>query len=157
CASRRQPGRGSRTRYSPRWKRRPSRHEDALMTPRPPTWRRYVRFWGANVADDVDAELQFHIDMRVAEYVARGMSVDEARQRVAARLGDVHSAASKCVEIGRTRERQARHATLADSIWSDVRFGLRSFTRTPAWTVVAVVTMAIGIGVSASVLSVVDA
>ena len=43
-------------------------------------WRRYVRFWGSNIPEDVDSELDFHLEMRVKEYVERGMSLDDARK-----------------------------------------------------------------------------
>jgi predicted permease len=127
------------------------------MTRKPPAWRRYLRFWGSDVEDDVNDELAFHVEMRVTEYVARGMPIEEARRRAIARFGDTRSAANECVEIGRANERQARRASLIDSAWSDIRFAARTFARTPAWTAVALVTMAIGIGASATVLSVVDA
>ena len=45
-----------------------------------PAWRRYLRFWGSNVQSDVDEELRFHLEMRVAEYIARGITPDEARR-----------------------------------------------------------------------------
>ena len=41
---------------------------------KPPAWRRYLRFWGSNIAEDVDDELDFHIEMRTREYIASVMS-----------------------------------------------------------------------------------
>jgi hypothetical protein len=43
-----------------------------------PAWRRYLRFWRPNIAEDVDDEIRFHTEMRVREYLARGMSEDDA-------------------------------------------------------------------------------
>ena len=43
--------------------------------------------WKASVAEEVDAELQFHIEMRVREYVAEGMTEEEARGKAQAKLG----------------------------------------------------------------------
>lgn len=70
-----------------------------------PAWRRHLRFWGTNVADDVDEELHFHIDMRVQEYMARGLTEEEARRAVMAPLGDLDTARAECIELGKAREK----------------------------------------------------
>ena len=57
--------------------------------PRRPAWRRYLRFWGSNIPQDVDDELRFHMEMRVNEYVAQGMAPDDARRLAAQRFGSV--------------------------------------------------------------------
>ena len=64
-----------------------------------PSWRRYLTFWRTPIVQDVDDELRFHTNMRVKEYMARGLSEDEARRIVAERLGDIHAAQSECVEL----------------------------------------------------------
>src|SRR5438270_5809011 len=51
-----------------------------------PAWRRYLRFWRSDIAEDVDDELRFHVEMRVSEYISRGMTEDDARRAVAERL-----------------------------------------------------------------------
>jgi predicted permease len=123
---------------------------------KPPAWRRYLRFWGANVADDVDEELRFHVDMRVQEYVARGMSEDGARRAVMARLGDLDAARAECIELGKVREKHARQADFLDGLRADLRFALRSLARTPGWTAVALLTIALGIGATTTVFSAAD-
>ena len=55
------------------------------------TWRRYLRFWGPRAEADVDDELRFHIEMRVRDYIALGMTEDDARAATARRLGDLAS------------------------------------------------------------------
>ncbi len=126
------------------------------MTRRVPAWRRYLRFWRPSVPDDVGVEIQFHLDMRTREYVARGMDETSARAAAARRLGDISAATDACIDIGRANERRARQADFVDSARSDIRFAIRSFARTPGWTAVALVTMALGVGASTAVLSVVD-
>lgn len=128
------------------------------MTPakQPAAWRRYLRFWGSNVREDVDDELQFHVEMRTREYIARGMDAQAARIAVARRLGDVGAAAHECLEIGEANARRQRQANVLDSLASDARYAVRSFARSPGWTTVALLTMALGIGASTSVLSVID-
>lgn len=121
-----------------------------------PAWRRYLRFWGADVADDVDEELRFHIEMRVDEYVARGMTEDEARRAVMERLGDLDAARAECIALGKVREKHARQADFLDGLRADLRFAFRSLARTPGWTVVALLTIALGIGATTTVFHVAD-
>ena len=122
-----------------------------------PAWRRYLRFWRQNIAEDVDDELRFHTEMRVREYVARGMSEADARHAVRHRLGDVDAARVECIELGKVRETHARNADFIDGLRSDVRYALRSLGRAPGWTAVALLTIALGVGATTSVFSVADA
>lgn len=126
------------------------------MTRKTPVWRRYLRFWGADVAADVDEELRFHVEMRVEEYVARGMTEEEARRAVMERLGDVDAARAECIALGKVREKSERQADFLDGLRADVRFALRSLARTPGWTAVALLTIALGVGATTTVLSVAD-
>jgi putative ABC transport system permease protein len=121
-----------------------------------PAWRRYLRFWRANIADDVDAELRFHTDMRVREYMARGLTEDDARRAVAQRLGDVDAAKAECIALGEVRETHARNADFLDGLRADVRFALRSLGRAPGWTAVALLTIALGVGATTTVFSIAD-
>ena len=122
-----------------------------------PAWRRYLRFWRPNIAEDVDDELRFHTEMRVREYMARGMSDADARHAVHNRLGDVDAARVECIELGKVRETHARNADFLDGLRSDVRYALRSLGRAPGWTAVALLTIALGVGATTSVFSVADA
>jgi predicted permease len=119
-------------------------------------WRRYVRFWGPRAADDVDDELSYHIEMRVRDYVARGMSEVQAREATTRRLGDLVAARSTCVAITSRRERRMTRAQLIDALVQDVRFALRTLGRQKAWTAVGILTLALGIGANAAVFSVVN-
>lgn len=123
----------------------------------PPAWRRYLRFWRSNLASDFDDELEFHIEERVDEYMARGMAADEARRVATARLGDVDAARSECITLGELRETHARRADFFEGLRTDVRFALRSLANAPGWTAVALLTIALGIGATTTVFSVVDA
>jgi predicted permease len=120
-------------------------------------WRRYLRFWRNDVHDDVDDELRFHADMRIAEYVARGMSAEDARHAVRTRLGDVDAARSECIALGETRERNARPARFVDEVRADVTYALRSLRHAPGWTSVALLTIALGVGATTTVFRVADA
>jgi hypothetical protein len=97
-----------------------------MMPKRMPAWRRYLRFWGSNPPGDVDDELRFHLEMRVAEYIARGMLPDAARQRAAQRFGSVDRAREECVVID---EAHARSEGRAESIGARARVRSRKWPR----------------------------
>src|SRR5215212_10007459 len=93
---------------------------DPQQTPAPfareaRTWRRYLRFWGPRAAADVDDELRFHVEMRVADYLARGLSEVDARAATARRFGDLIAARSQCLTITTRRERRMTRAQLIDA------------------------------------------
>ena len=120
------------------------------------TWRRYLRFFGPRAEADVDDELAFHIDLRAHEYIARGLSPDEARRAATRRLGDLAAARAECIAITTRRERRMTRAQLVDAFVHDVKFGWRTLGRQKGWTAVAVITLALGIGANTAVFSVVN-
>ena len=115
-----------------------------------------MRFFGPRAEADVDDELRFHFDMRVRDYMARGMSEPDARAAVVLRLGDVQRVRDECVAITHRRERQTTRAQLLDALVQDVRFAFRTLGRQKGWTAVAVLTLALGIGANTAVYSVVS-
>ena len=121
---------------------------------RPSAWWRYVRFWGSNVRDDVNDELRFHVDMRVAEYVARGMSENEARRRAADRFGDVDRTRDSCVDIQEKHARAEGRAELGSVLQRDVAFGLRVMRRQTLPSLVAALCIALGIGATTAMFTI---
>ncbi len=121
-----------------------------------PSWRRYLTFWRADPARDVDTELEFHLAMRTAEYMARGLTEAEARHAAESRLGDVDAARTECVALGHLRESQTRRAHFFESLSADLRFAWRGLVRTPGWTAVALLTIALGVGATTTVFTVTD-
>jgi putative ABC transport system permease protein len=119
-------------------------------------WRRYLRFWGPRADADVDDELHFHFEMRVRDYMARGLSEPEARAAVMRRLGDYEAVRDACVAITSRRERRMTRAQIVDALVQDVKFAVRTLGRQKAWTAVAVITLALGIGANTAVFSVVN-
>ena len=124
---------------------------------KPPAWRRYLRFWGSDVDADVADELQFHLDMRARDYEARGLPATDARQAATERFGDVHGIGGVLRAHDRRREHRRQRIEYMSDLTNDVRYGLRAFTRAPAFTIVALLTIALGIGATTAIFSVVNA
>ena len=123
----------------------------------PPVWRRYLRFWGSDIEADVDDELRFHLDMRARDYEARGLATDAARRAAAERFGDVQGIGGALRAHDRRRERGRRREEYMSDLTTDIRYGLRAFVRAPAFTTVALLTIALGIGATTAIYSVVNA
>jgi putative ABC transport system permease protein len=117
--------------------------------------RRYLRFFGPDPGADLDDELAFHIDMRVAEYVRLGMTDADARARVRDEAGDMDAARRECLAID-TRELRRQGMREALDTWArDVRVALRSLRRSPGYFAGVVATLALGIGATTAIYSVV--
>ena len=113
--------------------------------------------WRGNVDDEVDAEFDFHVEMRVRELVAQGMSPAEARRIAIGRFGDIERVNATCRRIGRGRDRDMRRTEYVSELTQDLRFAIRQLLRNPGFTVVALVTLALGIGATAAIFSAVRA
>ena len=98
---------------------------------------------------DLSEELQFHLQNQIDEYVARGMDPQEARHAALRSLGGVEQVKEEC--------RDARRMSFIDNFLLDGRFGLRMLRRRPGFAAVACVTLALGIGATTSIFSVVRA
>ena len=112
--------------------------------------------WRVSVHQEVDEEIAFHIEMRTRELVERGMDPKAAREVVLARLGDINRLQRTCVDLGRKREREMSIARWIDELVHDLSFTLRQLRAAPAFTVVAAVTLALGIGANSAMFALAD-
>jgi len=97
---------------------------------------------------DLDRELRYHFDRRVEDMRAAGLSEEEARRRAAIEMGGLEQVQEEVRESWSWRG-------LDDAI-RDARYAARSLRRSPAFTATAVLSLAIGIGASAALFSLVD-
>ena len=113
--------------------------------------------WRVPLDREVDEEIAFHIEMRTRELVEQGIDGKAAREIVLARLGDVRRLKRTCVDLGRKRDRDLRLTQWLGELGDDVRFALRQLKAAPGFTVVATITLALGIGANSAMFAVADA
>jgi predicted permease len=122
-----------------------------------PRWRRYLRLVRPNPGADLDDELRDHIESAVEELVARGMSADAARAEALRRFGDVARVRGEVRQLDEVHMQRVRRALSLETFLYDLRHGARALRRSPGFTIVAALSIALGVAANTTVFSAVNA
>ncbi|MGH7500561.1 MAG: ADOP family duplicated permease [Longimicrobiales bacterium] len=109
------------------------------------------------VEGEVADEVAFHLESRIEALVAGGMERGAAAARARAEFGDEVAARAELSAIDRRRVRRDRRRNLLEDSRQDVQLAVRTLLRRPSYAIVAVLTLALGIGAASSMFAVVDA
>jgi len=113
--------------------------------------------WKPRLDEEVDEELTFHIEMRTRELVAQGMDASSAEREARRRFGDLQRMRTTLRALGRGRDHHMHRTQYFSELRQDVAFTWRQLLKSPGFTAVAVLTLALGIGGTTAIFSAVYA
>lgn len=110
----------------------------------------------ARLREQVDDEIQFHLEMRVRELIEQGSSTETAKAQAEREFGDLARAREDLMASDVLEDRKRRWSDAVHDVLRDIRIAARGLARGPLFTVVAVATLGVGIGANTALFSLVD-
>ena len=117
-------------------------------------WLR-AKLWPEDVESEIDDELRYHLEMRTRDYEARGLPREHAVREANRRFGNVNTVRYECRRLSNLSPSPKGNRLMTDWLF-DVRYTLRSLAKSPIFSAVVILTLALGIGATTAIFSVVE-